>query len=66
MVPLLEYLPFLLPIILIELALTVAALIHIYRHKTYRVGNRLIWTIIAFVQIVGPICYFIFGRGEDE
>lgn len=63
---LMEYLPILLPIIVVELSLTVAALIHIYRHKTYRIGNRLLWTVLAFVQIIGPVCYFVFGRGEEE
>lgn len=60
-----EYLPILIPIIILELSLTIAALIHIFRHNTYRVGNRTIWVIVSFIQIIGPVVYFVYGRGED-
>ncbi|HWT74254.1 MAG TPA: PLDc N-terminal domain-containing protein [Mobilitalea sp.] len=61
-----EYLPFLIPIILIELALMITALVHVLRHKTYRFGNRVLWIIIVVVlEIVGPILYFTIGRGEE-
>lgn len=40
---------------------------HILKHKRYRVGNRVFWLLIViFFQIVGPICYFIFGRDDAE
>ena len=60
-----EYLPFLIPIVVIELALTITALVHVLTHKKYRVGNRTIWIILCFVQIIGPIAYFVFGRGDE-
>jgi hypothetical protein len=61
-----EYLPFLIPIIIIEYALMIAALVHIFKHENYRFGNRILWVIIAVVfQIIGPIIYFTVGRGED-
>jgi len=60
-----EYLPFLIPLIIIELALTVTALIHVLRHKNYRFGTRTFWIIMSFVQIIGPIIYFVFGRSEE-
>lgn len=61
-----KYLPFLIPIILIEFGLMITALIHVLRHKTYRFGNRVLWIIIVvFIQIVGPILYFTLGRGEE-
>jgi hypothetical protein len=59
-------LPFIIPIAIIELALTIAALIHIFTHKKYRFGNRVLWVILSFVQIIGPILYFVFGRSEEE
>ena len=63
---LMDYLPFLIPIILIELALAITALIHVLRHPTYRFGNKIIWVIIVLcIQIIGPIVYFVFGRGEE-
>ncbi len=63
---LMEYLPFLIPILLIELALMITALVHVLRHKKYRFGNRVLWIIIVvFLQIIGPIAYFTIGRGEE-
>lgn len=56
----------LIPIILLELTLTIAALVHVLRHKKYRFGNRIFWVVICFVQIIGPVIYFMFGRGEEE
>lgn len=60
-----ELLPFLIPLFVIEMALLVAALVHIFRHKTYRVGNRTLWVILSFVQIIGPILYFTIGKGDE-
>ena len=62
-----EYFPILLPVIIIELILMVTALIHVLRHPNYRFGNRVVWiVIVVFIQLAGPIVYFLFGRGEDE
>lgn len=60
-----ELLPFLIPIIIIELILTVTALVHVLRHRNYRFGSRPLWIVLSFVSIIGPIIYFVFGRGED-
>ncbi|MFD3445730.1 PLDc N-terminal domain-containing protein [Microbacteriaceae bacterium 4G12] len=66
MANLLHSLPFLIPIIIIEIGLTIAALVHIFTHKKYRVGNRVLWVILSFVQIIGPVLYFIIGRSDEE
>jgi hypothetical protein len=61
-----EYLPFLIPILMIQLGLLAAALIHIFRHRTYRVGNRVLWVILVVVlNIIGPILYFTIGKGDE-
>lgn len=61
-----EFLPFVIPLLIIELLLAITALIHILRHPNYRFGNRTIWVIIVLlIQIIGPAAYFIFGRGEE-
>lgn len=60
-----EYLPFLIPIIILQLTLTVAAIIHVLRHDNYKFGNRTIWILVSFINTIGPIVYFLFGRGED-
>jgi len=61
-----QYLPFLIPLAVIEVGLMVAALIHIFTHKTYRVGNRVIWVIVSVViNIIGPVLYFCIGRSDE-
>lgn len=60
------YLPFLIPLVIVELGLAIAALVHVIRHPHYRFGNRTLWIIVVlFIQIIGPVVYFAFGRGED-
>ena len=62
-----QFLPFLIPIVLLEWALAITALVHVLRHPNYKFGNRVMWAIIVlFVQLIGPIVYFVFGRGEEE
>lgn len=59
-------LPILIPLALIQLGLMVAAIVHILRHKSYRIGNRVIWIIVCLlVNIIGPVLYFAIGRGEE-
>ena len=61
-----EYWPFLAPYIVIELILAVAALIHVLRHPNYRFGNKAVWIpVVLLLQILGPVLYFVFGRGEE-
>ena len=61
-----ELVPFLIPYIILVLALALAALIHVLRHPHYRFGNKWLWVfIVLFLQIIGPVIYFIFGRGEE-
>lgn len=60
------YLPFLIPIIIIELALAITALVHVVRHNNYRFGNRIFWIIVVLaVEIIGPMLYFTIGREDD-
>ena len=56
----------LLPVIIFEFILSITALIHVIKHPNYRFGNKFIWILVVlFIQIIGPIFYFIFGRGEE-
>ena len=63
---LMKYLPLLIPVIILELALTVAALIHMLKHKKFKFGNLTLWIILAFFQIIGPIFYFTIGKADDD
>ena len=60
-----EYLPLLIPVILIELVLLLIALIDLLRRQKTR-GPKWAWALaILFIQIFGPIAYLIFGRVEE-
>lgn len=62
-----DILPLLVPVLLVDIALAVAAVRHILRHPRYRFGNRAMWLVIVVVLLLfGPIIYFVFGKGENE
>lgn len=64
---LIRILPLLIPILVVDIALAVAAVVHILRHPHYRFGNKTMWLVIAIALLLfGPIIYFVFGKGEDE
>lgn len=47
----------------VQIALLVAALVDIYRRPAREIqGNKLLWTLASFVNFVGPLSYFFFGR----
>jgi len=61
-----EYLPFLVPLIVAQLAFAVTAFVHVLRHPHYRFGNKVMWSfIVLLIQFIGPILYFTIGRGEE-
>ena len=59
-----RFLPFLIPIALIELVLLAAALWDL-AHREHTRGPKWVWAaIIVFVSLFGPIAYFMLGREE--
>ncbi len=62
-----EFLPFLIPLVVAQFALLGYTLWHILTHEHYKRGNRALWLIITivFMNFLGPILYFILGR-EDS
>ncbi len=57
-------LPLLIPIVLIQLALIVFALADLLRRDNTR-GPKWVWVlVILFVNMIGPIIYFLLGRDE--
>jgi hypothetical protein len=61
-----QYLPFLIPIAVLQLALMIFALVHVLRHDHYKHGNRVLWIIVVIVVgIIGPILYFSLGRSDE-
>ena len=59
-----EFIPFLIPIIIIQLVLLVVALIDLAKRPSTR-GPKWVWVlVILFINIIGPIVYFVVGREE--
>lgn len=59
-----QLLPLLIPIFVIQIGLIVAALIDLARRPATR-GPKWLWVvIILFVNLIGPIVYFLVGREE--
>jgi hypothetical protein len=54
------------PIVVIQLGLMIAALIDLEREdRRVRGGSKLVWAlVIVFVNLLGPILYFVAGREE--
>ena len=47
----------------VQLGLLVATLADIYRRPAREIrGQKRLWAAVAFVNYVGPISYFLFGR----
>ncbi len=61
-----EYLPFLIPLVIAEFALLGYTIYHILTHKYYKRGTRTLWLAIVIIGMnyIGPILYFLFGK-ED-
>ena len=63
-----EFLPFIIPLIIAELAVVGYTLYHIFTHSSYKRGNRALWVVLTVVfmnTFIGPILYFLLGR-EDS
>ena len=59
-----ELLPFLIPVILLQIALLVVALVDLVRRERTR-GPKWVWVlVILFVNLIGPVVYLLFGREE--
>ena len=59
-----QWLPFLIPIILLQLALMIFALVDLARRERTR-GPKWLWVVIIVLgELIGPILYFVIGREE--
>jgi len=60
----LQYIPFLAPIFLIQVALMIFALADLIQREHTR-GPKWMWVlIIVFINIIGPVVYLFVGREE--
>ena len=62
-----QILALLAPILVIQLGLMIAALFDLEKEdRRVRGGSKLIWAlVIVFVNLLGPLIYFVAGREES-
>lgn len=62
-----QMLPFLIPLVIVQFALLGYTLHHILTHTSYKRGTRVFWLVITlvFMNYIGPIAYLVLGR-EDS
>jgi hypothetical protein len=59
-----EFIPLLIPIIILQFGLMIAALIDLVKREKTK-GPKWVWIlVIVLVNLFGPIVYFIAGRDE--
>ena len=59
-----KILPLLIPVLILQIALMVIALVDLIKREKTR-GPKWLWgIIIVFGELLGPIVYLIFGRVE--
>jgi hypothetical protein len=63
-----ETLLFLLPIVVIELALVVFCLVDLFRpERRVAGGSKLVWAlVILLIGTIGPLLYLLVGRRDAE
>jgi DMSO reductase anchor subunit len=60
-----KYLPLILPLVALQLALMLAALADLARREKTR-GPKWLWALIIVLgELLGPIVYFAVGRAEE-
>jgi hypothetical protein len=52
------------PVAIIELILQATALRSILHRGIFKRGNKWLWLPVTFVQPIGPLLYFRYGRGK--
>jgi hypothetical protein len=63
---LMNMLPFLIPLFLLQLALLIIALVDLVKREHVRGGNKIVWAlVIVFISVIGPIIYLLLGRKEN-
>lgn len=58
--------PYLIPVIIIQLVLMIVALGDLIKRKKTR-GPKWIWALVILLgEILGPIIYLVFGRVDED
>lgn len=60
-----KFLPLLIPLFLVQIGLLIAGVLDLVKREKTK-GPKWMWVlIIVFVNIIGPIIYFVVGREEE-
>ena len=60
-----DMLPLLIPLIILQYGLMIYAIIHIVKHDKYKTLNRVLWLVIVLLNnFIGPILYLVLGKEE--
>jgi hypothetical protein len=60
-----QYIPLLIPVVLIQLGLLIFALVDLLRREKTN-GPKWVWgLVIVLVNFIGPIIYFVAGRKDE-
>ena len=60
-----DMLPFLIPLFVIQLALMVIALVDLFKRENMKTNTRLVWVfVIILINVIGPIIYLLAGRKD--
>jgi len=62
---LIQMLPYMAPLIILGITLLAVALIDLVKRKHVTGGNKIIWVLVIFIQIIGPVIYLVAGRKEE-
>ena len=60
-----KFLPLLIPLILIQLGLMITALVDVLKREKTKGPKWVGIIVVVFVNIIGPIIYFVVGREEE-
>jgi hypothetical protein len=61
-----QMLPYMVPLIILEVVLLTVALVDLAKRKHVTGGNKIIWVLITVcLNIIGPVIYLIAGRKEE-
>ena len=62
------YLPFLIPLVLLQVVAQVLALINLFKSDTrVRGGNKILWAVVLVLgELLGVLVYLLFGRLQED
>jgi TctA family transporter len=59
-------LPYLIPLLVLEIVLLFVAIIDLDRRRYVTGNNKLVWVLVIVIfGIIGPVIYFVFGRRKN-